>query len=147
MPCGVNVAPVIPGLNESDVAEILDRAKEAGAERAALLPVRLANEVLPVFLERLAAAYPDRVGKVTRAIREMRGGKMNQGEFGKRFEGLGPRWDMTAKLFESHAARLGLRTRTSGSEPFDEDAPSPFRRPTAQASLFCGPNLGGPRAR
>jgi DNA repair photolyase len=136
IPCGVNVAPVIPGLNESDVAEILDRAKEAGAERAALIPVRLANEVLPVFLERLAAAYPDRVGKVTRAIREMRGGKMNQGEFGRRFEGLGPRWAMTERLFDAHAARLGLRTRMSGSESFDEDAPSPFRRPSAQASLF-----------
>ncbi|HEY4119374.1 MAG TPA: PA0069 family radical SAM protein [Byssovorax sp.] len=138
---GVNIAPIIPGLNDSDVVTLLERAKEAGAERAAAMPVRLAAEVLPVFMERLATAYPDRLKKVTHAIRELRGGKMNVAEFGKRMTGQGPRWQATAQLFAAHAARLGIRVGEAtepGFEPAElgVNAPTPFRRPTAQTSLF-----------
>ncbi|HVY47468.1 MAG TPA: PA0069 family radical SAM protein [Minicystis sp.] len=143
---GVNVAPVIPGLNDTQIVEVLERAKEAGAGRAAILPVRLAAEVMPVFFERLAAAFPDRVGKVTRAVREMRGGKLNESGFGARMQGLGPRWEATSRLFEAHAARLGLATWASGTAPKDvraptgapdeDEGPSPFRRPSSQGELF-----------
>lgn len=37
----VNIAPVIPGLNDADIPEILERAHAVGVRRAALLPVRL----------------------------------------------------------------------------------------------------------
>ena len=35
------------------------------------------------------------------AIREVRGGKMNQSAFGERFEGRGPRWDAIERLFST----------------------------------------------
>src|SRR5262249_10229206 len=73
----VNVAPVIPGLNDSQIVEILERAREAGVIGAGLLPVRLAAEVLPVFMQRLEATYPARVEKVKHAIQQIRNGKMN----------------------------------------------------------------------
>jgi len=130
----VNVAPIIPGLNDSQIVEVLERAKAAGAERAAMILVRLPKEVLPVFTERLDAAFPQRAGKVKRAILEMRGGKMNTAEFGDRMAGKGPRWDAISTLFELTARRLGLTT-WDGAEDTRETA-STFKRPKAQRELF-----------
>jgi DNA repair photolyase len=131
---GVNVAPVIPGLNDSDIPEILERAKAAGATRAAIIPVRLSAEVLPVFTERLMRAYPDRFKKVVGAIREMRAGKMNESTFGERMRGHGPRWEMIERLFDQQTKALGLIP----SEPSGTDVTSTFKRPEpkGQQSLF-----------
>lgn len=129
----VIMAPIIPGLNDTQIAEVLERAKEAGAERAGMVLLRLPKEVLPVFLERLDAAFPERAGKVRRAIQDMRGGKMNEASFGARMEGTGPRWQAIANLFELTAKRVGLTT--SGRPEMREQA-STFRRPSAQRELF-----------
>jgi DNA repair photolyase len=131
----VNVAPILPGLNDSQLVEVLERAKEAGATRAAMILVRLPKEVLPVFLERLDAAFPQRAGKVRRAILEMRGGKMNSAEFGERMEGRGPRWDAIAMLFDLTAKRLGFTTWDHSVDETRETAPT-FKRPSAQRELF-----------
>ncbi len=128
---GVNVAPVIPGLSDDQIPEILERAREAGACRATLLALRLPREVLPVFEERLAAAFPARVGKVTRAIQELRGGAMNESEFGARMRGRGPRWAMIERLFSTTSKRLGLDSTEGPGETRRS-----FRRPSAQQSLF-----------
>ena len=133
IPTSVNVAPIIPGLNDSQMVEVLERAKEAGAQRAGMILVRLPKEVLPVFLERLDEAFPQRAGKVRRAILDMRGGKMNDADFGSRMEGKGPRWDAISNLFELTARRLGLATWGQGDTR--EEAPT-FRRPKAQRELF-----------
>ena len=131
IPTCVGVAPVIPGLNDSQISEVLQRASAAGARRAFLIPVRLAAEVLPVFRERLEEAYPQRAAKVWNAIREMRGGKLNESEFGARMQGLGPRWEAIRTLFETQCERLGLnrerpKRRKAGA----------FRRPSSQGNLF-----------
>jgi DNA repair photolyase len=131
IPVGIAIAPIIPGLNDSDVPELLERAKEAGAGVAFTQPLRLAAEVLPVFEERLQEAYPLRVNKVKNAVLELRGGKMNESAFGARFSGQGPRWAMIEKLFDAHCARLGLNR-----ERISSDVPSTFRRPNKQLSLF-----------
>src|SRR5262245_56157870 len=72
VPVGISVAPVIPGLNDSDIPELLTRARDAGAEHAFLTMLRLPAEVRPVFRERLAAAYPQRAAKVWSQIRDVR---------------------------------------------------------------------------
>jgi DNA repair photolyase len=126
---GILVAPIIPGLNETDIPELLERAKEAGARRAGLVLLRLPAEVLPVFDARLDEAFPERAAKVRAAIREMRGGKMNEATFGARMEGKGPRWQAIERLFDLHVQRLGLDHELP-------EAPTTFRRPTAQRSLF-----------
>jgi DNA repair photolyase len=135
IPVSVNVAPIIPGLNDTQIAEILERAKAAGADRAAMILVRLPKEVLPVFLERLEEAFPLRAAKVKRAILDMRGGKMNDADFGARMEGKGPRWDAISTMFELTARRLGLATWGSGRDDSREEAAT-FRRPSAQRELF-----------
>src|SRR5262249_21733784 len=80
----VGVAPVIPGLNDSQISAILERARAAGATGAFLLPIRLSGRTLDVFRERLAEAYPTRAPKVWSAIEQVRGGKWNETRFGAR---------------------------------------------------------------
>jgi DNA repair photolyase len=131
---GVAVAPVIPGLNDSDIARVLARAREAGTARAFLTLLRLPAEVLPVFEERLAEAFPDRAARVWSNLRQARGGKKNESRFGARMEGVGPRWQAIESLFEVECRRLGINS--------DEPGParsSTFRRPApAQRRLFEG---------
>lgn len=131
---GIAIAPVIPGLNDTAIPELLARAHEAGARRAFLVLLRLPSEVLPVFDERLEAAVPERANKVRNAVREMRGGAMNQSSFGERFRGSGARWDMIERLFEAHCKKLGINTTRLIEE--DERAATTFRRPSRQGVLF-----------
>lgn len=130
---GISISPLIPGLNDADVPELLERARDAGADAAFMMPLRLPREVLPIFDERLEAAFPDRAQKVRAGIRELRGGKMNEASFGARFEGTGARWAAVQQLFQIHCRRLGL----SASRVVEEEAAAPtFRRPGRQGTLF-----------
>ncbi len=137
VPTGVAIAPIIPGLNDPDVPEILERAHAAGARHAFIIMLRLPGEVLPVFRERIAAELaPERVRKIEHAIQELRGGTgtMNDSRFGARFRGQGPRWRAIEALFDLHRRRLGF---ASGREDDgDAAAPTTFRRPTRQLGLF-----------
>ncbi|AKF03907.1 PA0069 family radical SAM protein [Sandaracinus amylolyticus] len=135
VPCGVSLAPVIPGLNDSQMPEILERAKDCGASHAFIVLLRLPSEVLPVFDERLAQALPMRHAKVMNAIREMRGGRMYESDFGLRQVGRGERWRMIEQLFETHLRRLGLDRRSTAMDT-DEDPPTTFERPKKQLTLF-----------
>lgn len=129
---GVSVSPVIPGLSDDQIPEILERAREAGARRAFMTMLRLPAEVRPVFLERLHEAAPLRAGKVISAIEQSRGGKLYDPRFGARMRGQGPRWAAIEALFHAHHRRLGF-AEDAGPPP---DQPSTFRRPTAQQELF-----------
>jgi DNA repair photolyase len=131
----VNVAPVIPGLNDQDIGAILEAAAEAGARSAAFILVRLPGSVKEVFTERLREALPLRADKVLARTREVRGGKLNDPRFHSRMTGSGEYADAVRQLFETTARRLGLDTGCEGRE-----APqSTFRRPTdrgGQLRLF-----------
>jgi DNA repair photolyase len=124
-------------LNDGDIPSLLARAREAGATSASMTLLRLPREVLPVFMERLGAAFPpERARRVENAIRDVRGGRLDEPAFGARMRGLGPRWDAVDQLFETHARRLGLWSSWQAVEE-----PSTFRRPPApapprQGSLF-----------
>ncbi len=108
--CGVAIAPLIPALNESQVPEILERARDAGARSAFMTLVHLSPTVEGVFRERIERAFPDRAAKVFAGLTAMRGGHRTDTRFGERMRGRGPRWDSVARLFAIHARRLGLAT-------------------------------------
>ena len=131
---GIGIAPVIPGLNDSHIAELLERAKAAGVRRAFIILVRLSGQTLPVFEERLAEAFPNRAKKIFHAIEEMRGGRRNETEFHQRMVGRGPRWETIEALFDVQCRRLGLNTDDDEEEP--DERRSTFRRPSPQADLF-----------
>ena len=130
---GILIAPVIPGLNDTDIPVLLERARDAGAQRAGITLLRLPSEVLPVFEERLFEAFPERAKRIKNAILEVRGGKMNESAFGSRMKGHGARWEAVQSLFDVSCRRLGLNRDHARAEGLTRNA---FRRPTAQGRLF-----------
>lgn len=130
IPTGIGISPLIPGLNDSDIPRLLERAHRAGARSAFLTLLRLPGETLPVFRERMTEALPEKAKRVFDAITEVRGGKWNESEFGARMRGVGPRWEAIRDLFDAQCRRLGF------NEDASPDRPSSFRRPSPQAELF-----------
>jgi len=134
---GVAVAPLIPGLNEAQVPEILERAAAAGAKSAFLVLLRLAAEVEPVFRERLETSLPARARHVFSALDDVRRGQARPWNFGTRMHGRGPRWESVKRLFELHARRLGLATR-EGEDTLRPMTPEVERPAHGQGLLFGG---------
>lgn len=132
---GIAISPVIVGLSEPDIPELLERAHEAGARQAFITCLRLPKEVLPVFDERILSALPEQAGKIQKALLEVRGGEADTQGFGARFRGQGARWKAIEALFELNCRRLGIETSLSG--PLQKtEAKKTFRRPSKQGKLF-----------
>jgi DNA repair photolyase len=108
VPVGVLVSPIVPGLNDEEVERILEAVARAGAGSAAYLLLRLPHEVKQLFVEWLAAHYPDRADKVLSRMRQMREGQLYQPEFGVRMSGRGPFADLLRRRFDLARRRLGL---------------------------------------
>ena len=108
VPVRVNLAPVIPFINEPEIEAIIDAAADAGAKNAHYTVVRLPWEVSPLFEEWLRAHFPERAQRVMNRIREMRGGKNYDAEFGRRMTGEGTWAQLIAQRFRRASARHGF---------------------------------------
>src|SRR6188472_3821383 len=108
VPVGVMTAPMIPGLNDHEMEQILEKAQEAGATRAGFTVLRLPLEIKDLFDEWLRANRPDRAERVLSLIRQMRGGALYQAEFGLRMTGEGPIAQLLSARFQAAVKRLGL---------------------------------------
>ena len=94
------MAPFFPGLNDSEIPEILKQASEAGASGAAYTIVRLNGSIGPIFEDWVQKAYPDRAEKVLSQVADCHGGSLNDSRFGTRMRGEGRYADMIGKLFQ-----------------------------------------------
>jgi DNA repair photolyase len=140
IPVGVMLAPVIPGLNDDAIAEILMRARAAGATSADMVLLRLPGNVKAVFEERVREAFPLTAEKILHRIRETRGDKLYDSRFFVRGRGEGPYASMIQALFAQCCKRLGLNTR----EQLDATFPPPrstFQRPETPATARRSPQL------
>jgi DNA repair photolyase len=108
IPCGVMVAPVIPALTDKSVEAVLEAAAGAGARMAGWILLRLPNEVRPLFKEWLAAHHPQRAEHVISIVRQSRGGRENDPNFGSRMTGSGNFVDLIGKRFDLACRRLDL---------------------------------------
>jgi DNA repair photolyase len=130
IPVGVMVAPIVPAITDHEVAPILTAVANAGARSAGFVVLRLPWAVAPLFERWLEEHFPDRKEKVLNRVRELRGGKLYDPQWGIRQRGKGIFADQIEAIFEVTCRRLGLNeTRT-------ELSAAAFRRPTAQARLF-----------
>jgi DNA repair photolyase len=107
------VAPVIPALNDSEIERVLDAVAHAGAKEASYVLLRLPLEVRDLFREWLLANYPDRYRHVFTLIRDMRGGRDYDSQWGTRMKGTGPMAWMIGRRFEIACEKLGLNKRRS----------------------------------
>jgi len=128
IPVGVSIAPVIPFVTEPDLERVLEAAFEAGAQSAGYIVLRLPWEVNPLFQQWLQAHFPERAQRVMNRVRDMRGGKDYDAEFGRRMRGEGVWADLIRQRFDKAMQRFGMRTRMRDFSGLDG---SRFRRPAA----------------
>src|SRR6266446_1117642 len=108
VPCGTLVAPVIPFLNDKDMEAVLEAVSEAGARMAGYTLLRLPWEVKDLFKDWLERNYPLKAKHVMARIRDMRGGRDNDPQFGNRMRGEGQFAELLSKRFALACKRLGL---------------------------------------
>ena len=133
IPVRVLVAPVVPGLTDHEMPGILKAAAEAGASAASFIPLRLPYGLKDLFEDWLQTHFPDRKDKVLNRIREMRGGKLYDSEWGKRMTGEGIFAAQYQAMFATASRKAGL---TRDIPPLSTAA---FRRshdPAGQMGLF-----------
>ncbi len=133
VPVGVSVSPLIPFLNEPELEHILQAARDAGAQMAFSVVLRLPWEVNPLFQNWLDQHVPDRAARIMARVREMRGGRDNDSRFGSRMTGQGVWAQLLRQRFEKACDRLDLSRKR-----LDLDL-SRFRPPASiagQGSLF-----------
>ena len=111
IPVGVNVAPIIPGLNDEEIPEILSQSAKRGAASATYILLRLPYSIKDMFINWLEREFPDRKEKILNKIREMRGGKLNVSDFGKRFKGQGKQANAIRELFYISCRKFHLNER------------------------------------
>jgi len=108
IPTVVMMGPIIPGLNDSEIENILKAARNAGVREAGYTMLRLPLEVKDIFKDWLEKEYPDRAAKVMSLVKSVRGGAENDPNFGTRMSGQGPyAWNI-GRRFQLTAQRLGL---------------------------------------
>ncbi|MGH8723776.1 MAG: PA0069 family radical SAM protein [Burkholderiales bacterium] len=112
VPCGVMVAALIPALNDKTMEHVLEAAAAAGAAEAAFVILRLPNELKALFTEWLAEHYPQRADHVMSIVRQMRGGRENDPNFGTRMSGTGNYAELMQKRFDIACRRYGLNAQT-----------------------------------
>jgi DNA repair photolyase len=108
IPVNVNVAPVIPFLTDSELEAIMEASAKAGAISAGYVLVRLPWEVRPIFKEWLEKHFPLKADHVMSRIRDMRGGRENDPNFGSRMVGQGAFAELLAQRFRKAVTRFGL---------------------------------------
>ncbi len=108
VPVGVMTAPVIPGLNDHELPNLLSAAADAGATFAGYVPLRLPGAVAPLFEDWLMRHFPDRKEKVLNRVRSMRGGRLNDPKFGSRMKGGGVYAEHISRLFGVSCRRAGI---------------------------------------
>jgi DNA repair photolyase len=108
IPVQVMVAPIIPGLNDSEIPSVLRAAASAGAMGAGYVLLRLPFAVKPIFLAWLDEHRPNSRKRIESAIRATRGGALTSSSFGQRMKGSGLMAKQIAQMFCKFSKSLGL---------------------------------------
>lgn len=133
IPTTVMAAPMIPAINDMELERILDAAAAQGAVGANAILLRLPGEVRDIFREWLLRHFPDRVSHVMSLVRDTRGGKDNDPNFGTRFVGEGPYATLLRQRVDLAKARYKLDKPIA---PLRTDLFTPPKVDDGQMNLF-----------
>jgi DNA repair photolyase len=89
IPVSVMMAPVIPGLNSTEIFSVAEAAEKAGAKTLHHTMVRLNGAIALLFEDWINKALPLKAKRVTNLIAEAQGGKLGNSKFGERMSGKG----------------------------------------------------------
>jgi DNA repair photolyase len=115
VPAGVMVAPIVPFLTDDGIEAVLEAAAEAGAVRAGYTIMRLPWELKELFKGWLEHNYPLKAAHIMSRVRQIRGGKENDPNFGTRHTGTGLIAELLQKRFDKACERLGLNRERRGN--------------------------------
>lgn len=126
VPVNAMIGPVIPGLNDHEIPEIIAAVAEAGAHNAGYTMIRLNGAIGGIFEDWIHQAFPDRAEKVLNQIKGAHNGTLNDSRFGYRMRGEGRMVQSIHRLIELSKAKY-----------FKGPKPPPLRR-----DLFIKTNRG-----
>ena len=132
IPVNVNIAPVIPFLTDAELEAIMEAVANAGARSASYTLLRLPWEVKDIFRAWLDAHYPLKAEHIMSRVRDMRGGRDNDPNFGSRMHGKGEFGELLRQRYRKGLARFGLDRPVSALDCNRFVPPSLL----GQASLF-----------
>ena len=108
IPVGVMVAPLVPGLTDEELPDILKAAQERGAQWGHYIMLRLPGAVKELFIEWLGNEFPDRKQRVVNRLTDLRGESLTDKRFKVRMRGEG-RWaEIVRQLHRNTCNKLGL---------------------------------------
>lgn len=108
VPVRVMTAPVIPGLNDSEIPSLLEAASQAGAKHASFTMLRLPYAVKPIFLDWLQRAEPLKRDRVVAHLQAVREGDLSSSKFGERMRGTGQIAEQIKQTFKLFARKHRL---------------------------------------
>jgi DNA repair photolyase len=100
VPMGVMTAPIIPGLNDHEIPNLIEAAAQHGALGAGYTIVRLNGAVGSIFTDWIYKNFPDRAERVLHLIESCHGGKLNDSRWGRRTGGEGNIADIINQMFK-----------------------------------------------
>jgi DNA repair photolyase len=133
VPVGVMMAPIIPGLNDSQIPQLLQAVSDAGAIKADYTLLRLPLNVETVFVEWLQRVRPNHATKVLGRLEAARGGKRSSSTWGERMVGTGLIAEQIRNTFRVFRRKFGLESELP---PHRCDLFRPPTSPTGQMQLF-----------
>jgi DNA repair photolyase len=108
IPVGVMNAPIIPGLNDDHMHEVLKRAADCGARWAGYTLVRLNGDNEAIFTDWLGKTFKDRAEKVMNLIAATHGGQVNDSREKLRMKGEGHIADIIEQQFKLYEKKYGF---------------------------------------
>lgn len=127
---GVMLGPMIPGLNDHEMHNIIKASSNAGATFSAYTFIRLNGAIKLLFHDWLHKNFPDRADKVWHQIQDGHGGKVNDSQWGRRMRGSGNVAEIIAQQYKKYTNKYDLN-----HERLALDC-TKFKRPNSQMTLF-----------
>ena len=105
IPTGVLIAPVIPVLTDHELEHLVTQARDAGAQTAGYVLLRMPHEIKHLFYEWLQQHYPLKAEHIKTRMRDCHQGSDYQSEFGQRMRGSGAYAQLISQRFSAAVKR------------------------------------------
>jgi len=125
------LAPIIPGLNDHEIMDLMSAVANAGAKNAGYIVVRLNGDVGPIFLDWVKKKYKDRAQRIINRIMDAHGGQLNDSRAGIRMKGEGKYAEMIGAHF-----KLAKRRFLPEPDAFEYDLTLYGKARNPQTNLF-----------
>ena len=130
IPVGVMIGPIVPGLTDDQIPEIIKTAAYHGAYTAIYTMVRLNGAISQIFTDWIWKAFPEKAEKVLSNIKAVHDGNLNDSRWGKRMRGDGNLADAIRQMFYL------MRDKYMGDKPGFEFNLKAFKRPGQMVMEF-----------